>query len=77
MIADALREEVQTLLDQPVADIRSVSGGSINQSAKITSESGERYFLKWNDSAAADMFPKEEGSVNCNQPKAGWSFRRH
>lgn len=60
MIAESLRNEVQKLLDEPLADMQRVSGGSINQAAKITTEEGRSFFLKWNSSAATDMFPKEE-----------------
>lgn len=60
MMAETLRNEVQKLLDEPLADMQRVSGGSINQAAKITTEKGKSFFLKWNSSAASDMFPKEE-----------------
>lgn len=37
----------------------SVGGGCINPSARIETERGEVFFLKWNDSAAPEMFPAE------------------
>lgn len=60
MITESLRNEVQNLLDQSIDDIQQASGGSINQAAKITTAAGDAFFLKWNSSAAADMFPKEQ-----------------
>ena len=36
-----------------------VVGGCINPSARLEGDDGERYFLKWNPSAAAEMFPAE------------------
>jgi fructosamine-3-kinase len=59
MISESLREAVRELLDEPVQDVQSVSGGSINRAAKITVGGGRTLFLKWNESAPADMFPKE------------------
>jgi fructosamine-3-kinase len=37
----------------------SVGGGCINPSARLESEEGESFFLKWNPSAAVDMFEAE------------------
>lgn len=36
-----------------------VGGGCINPSARITTDSGENYFLKWNPSSPPDMFQAE------------------
>lgn len=63
MISDSLRNEVQNVLKHPVANITSVSGGSINQAAKIETKSGD-FFLKWNSSAPDDMFQKEKHGLN-------------
>jgi fructosamine-3-kinase len=57
---DSLRNAIQTLLDQSVKKIHTVSGGSINRAAVITTKEGRDFFLKWNSAAPSDMFPKEE-----------------
>jgi fructosamine-3-kinase len=57
---ESLRTCVQELLDRPIEAVRSVSGGSINQAAAVATAEGHSFFLKWNTSAAADMFPKEQ-----------------
>lgn len=64
MISDSLRGQVEKMLDQPIKNVQPVSGGSINQAAKIIAANGHTYFLKWNTSAAADMFLKEEKGLN-------------
>ena len=37
----------------------SIGGGCINPSARLESDRGENFFLKWNDAADANMFPAE------------------
>lgn len=64
MISDALRSRLQQQLDARIADIRSVSGGSINRAAKLSLSDGRDYFLKWNTTADPDMFVKEEKGLN-------------
>lgn len=59
MIPDALRTALQQQLDQPVTGSRPLSGGSINRAARITTEGGNTYFLKWNREAPPEMFQKE------------------
>jgi len=36
-----------------------VAGGCINPSARVETEEGDRYFLKWNDATPAEMFAAE------------------
>lgn len=60
MITDSLQHQIEQILDRPVGNVRTVSGGSINEAAEITDADGQHFFLKWNSSAPADMFPKEE-----------------
>jgi len=67
MIPESLRKQFEKLLGQPLKKTQSVSGGSINRAAKITAENGDTFFLKWNDSAASDMFPKEEKGLSLLQ----------
>ncbi len=42
-----------------VRPMGSVGGGCINPSARLESETGESYFLKWNPSAPMEMFEAE------------------
>ncbi len=60
MIPDAIRQQLRKKLDTGIADIRSVSGGSINRAAKLILSDGTHCFLKWNSSADPDMFVKEK-----------------
>jgi fructosamine-3-kinase len=60
MISDSLRQNIRDLLGQHIENIQSVSGGSINQAAKITTADEQEFFLKWNNSAPKDMFAKEQ-----------------
>jgi len=41
-----------------VKNVKAVSGGSINQAARVTAN-GQELFLKWNETAPKDMFDKE------------------
>ncbi|HYW34956.1 MAG TPA: fructosamine kinase family protein [Balneolaceae bacterium] len=56
----SVKNHVEELLSQPVKNFQTVSGGSINRAARVTTDKGETFFLKWNNSAAGDMFPKEQ-----------------
>jgi fructosamine-3-kinase len=42
-----------------IRDSAAVGGGCINPAARLEDDAGERYFLKWNSSAAPEMFPAE------------------
>ena len=61
----------------------SVGGGCINPSARLESEDGEAFFLKWNDAADAEMFGAEaDGLRALGTPRAlrvpevlGWGGR--
>ena len=55
-----LKYSVEQHIGSSIEHFQSVSGGSINQAAQITAQDGQSYFLKWNSTAASDMFPKEE-----------------
>lgn len=60
MLPEAVKKGVQNTLNIEIATVTAVSGGSINQAAKIGTTDGDKFFLKWNPSAPADMFPKEK-----------------
>ncbi len=58
-IPDNLLEQLESDLDTRFANTRRVSGGSINQAARLESEELGSCFLKWNRSDDSDMFVKE------------------
>lgn len=60
MISEDLKFEAEALIGSSIGQVQPVSGGSINRTAKIITSDNHTYFLKWNSSGAADMFPKEE-----------------
>lgn len=60
MISEQLRSHIQQSLNQHIESIHRVSGGSINQAAKITLSDGQTCFLKWNRTADPEMFVKEK-----------------
>ncbi len=60
MIQEAVKSEIEKVLDEEIIASNSVGGGSINEAAKINTVSGKAFFLKWNGSAPVDMFPKEK-----------------
>ena len=60
MIPDPVKQQIQHALDQPVTSAQRVSGGSINQAAKVTLKDKTTCFLKWNTSADPHMFVVEE-----------------
>lgn len=64
MIPDKLQSHIQQALDQAIKSDQQVSGGSINQAAKITLSDGRKCFLKWHQTADPAMFEKEEKGLN-------------
>ncbi len=60
LLPDSLKSDVEQAADITISSAGSIGGGSINQAAKIETEAGQTYFLKWNASAPADMFWKEK-----------------
>jgi fructosamine-3-kinase len=60
MISEQLRSFVEQTLGQSINSINHVSGGSINQAAKISLSNGKTCFLKWNKTADPRMFAVEE-----------------
>jgi len=61
-VLDAIGRTLSIRLDRYSA--RSVGGGSINESFRVTSPTGEIYFLKLNHSASLDMFQAEEQGLH-------------
>ena len=63
MLTEILKCRIEEILDDKVVDFHSVSGGCINDSKIITTESGNKYFLKDNINNSADMFYKEANGL--------------
>ena len=59
MLPEALLLHIQAELNASVVSARPVTGGSINQAAKLELSSGMQCFLKWNTTQSPDMFAKE------------------
>jgi fructosamine-3-kinase len=59
MIPEEIIEHLQSELNVEVASQKSVHGGDINQAGRIELSSGDKLFVKWNDSAPNDMFEVE------------------
>lgn len=64
MLPDSLRSEIEKQLGHNIQSVKRVSGGSINEAAKLNIEELGRCFLKWNRSADPDMFVKEVTGLN-------------
>lgn len=60
MIPDTIKRQIHEVLGYKIESAQRLSGGSINQAAKVMLSDGQLYFLKWNTSADPDMFKKEE-----------------
>jgi fructosamine-3-kinase len=61
---EVLREvqvDLEVRLGRPtrVTGAESVGGGCVNPAARITTDGGERFFVKWNDRAPSGMFVAE------------------
>ena len=71
---DAVCREAEAALEEalgrPVAltDARSVGGGCINPSARVETEEGEAFFLKWNET---DLFTAEATGLRALRDAAG------
>ena len=60
MIPDSVKQHIQETIDHSITSAQRVSGGSINQAAKVTLDDDTACFLKWNTTADPDMFIVEE-----------------
>lgn len=58
-VPDSLTRHIQDKLHETVRSAKSVTGGDINQAAKLEFSSGNICFLKWNTTASPDMFVRE------------------
>lgn len=59
MLPESLKAEIESRLESRIVTINLLHGGDINSAAKITLDSGEPLFLKWNKSAPENMFQTE------------------
>lgn len=59
MLPEPIKQIIQKELQTQIANVISVHGGDINQASKISLDSGETLFVKWNDSAPDAMFETE------------------
>ena len=59
MLSDSLRSLIEKELSGKIVSLRSVSGGSINQAARLEMSNTGSCFLKWNQTADPEMFRKE------------------
>ena len=64
MIPEELASAIRSCITGDIASARSVSGGSINQAAKLTLSDGRECFLKWNRTADPRMFVVEEKGLD-------------
>lgn len=63
MIPDSVKTALQHTLDDTITSMERVSGGSINQAAKVILQNTGPCFLKWNKTADPDMFEKETSGL--------------
>ncbi len=59
MIPERIKHIIEETFNDRMVSVKPQSGGDINQAAKIETDSGDRFFLKWNSSAPEDMFEAE------------------
>lgn len=67
MIPDSIKQKIHELIGLRVTASQAVSGGSINQAAKVNLDNGQKHFLKWNTSADARMFEVEKKGLSLLQ----------
>ncbi len=59
MIPESIKLAIETALEVKITSQQSLHGGDINQAAKIETDSGDLFFLKWNQNTPKDMFDRE------------------
>lgn len=60
MIPEEVHQQVEESVGKEIASASRVSGGSINEAAKVVVRGGQLCFLKWNRQEGATMFAAEE-----------------
>lgn len=59
MLPESIQHTIQDSLNDSITRVKSIHGDDINESAKIELESGDKLFVKWNNSAPDSMFSAE------------------
>ena len=59
MLPDHIKDTIQKELNGEITSSNNVHGGDINQAAKVSLDSGDTFFVKWNNSAPDNMFETE------------------
>lgn len=59
MLPKAIQNSIESQLDDGITSEEAVHGGDINQAQKLTFDSGNTAFLKWNEDAPENMFESE------------------
>jgi fructosamine-3-kinase len=64
MLPKDIQNRIQSELDSEIQSSTSIHGGDINQAEKITLDSGNTLFVKWNEDAPDSMFEVEAKGLN-------------
>lgn len=56
MLPEALQHRIESELNTEILSQESVHGGDINHAAKLTLDTGDPVFVKWNENAPENMF---------------------
>ena len=59
MLPNLLQATIESGIDARIVAVKPIQGGDINISARIQTESGDFYFLKWNQRTPKKMFETE------------------
>ena len=63
MIPEVLKTTIQHGIDALIVSVTPIHGGDINHGARIQTDSGEYYFLKWNQRTPKNMFEAEANGL--------------
>lgn len=63
MIPESIKLAIQSQLEVEIISEKSLHGGDINQASKIETNSGDFFFLKWNQTAPSNMFETEANGL--------------
>ncbi len=76
-LSSALERALEGVLGGAVrlAGAEALGGGCVNPSARLTTERGERFFVKWNPRAPADLFAVEADGLRALRTAAGAALR--
>jgi fructosamine-3-kinase len=66
----SVRLELEQKWGTPLSKVRSVAGGCIHQTVKVTFTTGERVFVKWNTGASLDAFAAEADGLAALREKS-------